>query len=312
MQVLSYPSGSSRSNALWLNASDQPLPGYLSGFATLVTRHSAGLICRGGRLNFKHTFAVCAFFCCASQIPILDLCIRTTVGLRYYFSRTSHCFRIYHINCRGLRTEIEGELCHTIHRPGQPPPHPTRLLRATPLLRFGFIAPSRSRTFFIVLSHIYVRSPRASSDSFTFSRRRRRRCTSNHHGRIRPRPDLWHDLRDHQQVRQWSPKLRPTAYERLTSSLIDTPTYNPWEWVPLVSFGMTLLTPIAGICVRDQVLIVSAFSSAKDQLTGSAVAVKKIMKPFSTPVLSKRTYRELKLLKHLRHENVCAWRLRGI
>jgi serine/threonine protein kinase len=34
------------------------------------------------------------------------------------------------------------------------------------------------------------------------------------------------------------------------------------------------------------------------------VAVKKIMKPFSTPVLAKRTYRELKLLKHLKHENV--------
>ncbi len=45
-------------------------------------------------------------------------------------------------------------------------------------------------------------------------------------------------------------------------------------------------------------------SSAKDQLTGQPVAVKKIMKPFSTPVLSKRTYRELKLLKHLKHENV--------
>ncbi|EPY52684.1 CMGC/MAPK/P38 protein kinase Sty1 [Schizosaccharomyces cryophilus OY26] len=44
--------------------------------------------------------------------------------------------------------------------------------------------------------------------------------------------------------------------------------------------------------------------SAKDQLTGMNVAVKKIMKPFSTPVLAKRTYRELKLLKHLRHENV--------
>ncbi|KAK3201407.1 hypothetical protein GRF29_185g802614 [Pseudopithomyces chartarum] len=43
--------------------------------------------------------------------------------------------------------------------------------------------------------------------------------------------------------------------------------------------------------------------SAKDQLTSQAVAIKKIMKPFSTPVLSKRTYRELKLLKHLRHEN---------
>jgi len=44
--------------------------------------------------------------------------------------------------------------------------------------------------------------------------------------------------------------------------------------------------------------------SAKDQLTSQAVAIKKIMKPFSTPVLSKRTYRELKLLKHLRHENI--------
>ena len=45
-------------------------------------------------------------------------------------------------------------------------------------------------------------------------------------------------------------------------------------------------------------------NAAKDQLTGQSVAVKKIMKPFSTPVLAKRTYRELKLLKHLRHENV--------
>lgn len=47
-----------------------------------------------------------------------------------------------------------------------------------------------------------------------------------------------------------------------------------------------------------------AYSSAKDQLTETSVAIKKIMKPFSTPVLSKRTYRELKLLKHIQHENV--------
>lgn len=52
------------------------------------------------------------------------------------------------------------------------------------------------------------------------------------------------------------------------------------------------------------------YSSAKDQLTGVAVAVKKIMKPFSTPVLAKRTYRELKLLKHIQHENVCRASLR--
>ena len=45
-------------------------------------------------------------------------------------------------------------------------------------------------------------------------------------------------------------------------------------------------------------------SSAKDQLAGASVAIKKIMKLFSTPVLSKRTYREPKLLKHIQHENV--------
>jgi len=44
--------------------------------------------------------------------------------------------------------------------------------------------------------------------------------------------------------------------------------------------------------------------SAKDKLTEQQVAIKKIMKPFSTPVLAKRTYRELKLLNHLRHENL--------
>ncbi|KAJ2230421.1 MAPK protein hog1 [Coemansia sp. RSA 1722] len=44
--------------------------------------------------------------------------------------------------------------------------------------------------------------------------------------------------------------------------------------------------------------------SARDQLTGQSVAVKKIMHPFSSSVLAKRTYRELKLLKHLRHENI--------
>lgn len=44
--------------------------------------------------------------------------------------------------------------------------------------------------------------------------------------------------------------------------------------------------------------------SGHDKLTDTAVAIKKVMKPFSTPVLAKRTYRELKLLKHIRHENV--------
>ncbi|KAJ1741773.1 MAPK protein hog1, partial [Coemansia sp. RSA 1086] len=45
-------------------------------------------------------------------------------------------------------------------------------------------------------------------------------------------------------------------------------------------------------------------ASARDQLTNQLVAVKKIVSPFSSSVLAKRTYRELKLLKHLRHENI--------
>ncbi|RKO97689.1 hypothetical protein CXG81DRAFT_25546 [Caulochytrium protostelioides] len=44
--------------------------------------------------------------------------------------------------------------------------------------------------------------------------------------------------------------------------------------------------------------------SARDQVTGGNVAVKKIMKPCSTAVLAKRTFRELRLLKMLRHDNV--------
>ena len=58
------------------------------------------------------------------------------------------------------------------------------------------------------------------------------------------------------------------------------------------------------LCVCPEDPGATAPSSAKDQLSGSSVAIKKIMKPFNTPVLAKRTYRELKLLKHIQHENV--------
>ena len=91
-------------------------------------------------------------------------------------------------------------------------------------------------------------------------------------------------------------------------ALIDqsgTLTCNPWEWVPLAWSGMDFRGKSVGLNQPAEIHADgSSCSSAKDQLTGQAVAVKKIMKPFSTPVLSKRTYRELKLLKHLRHENV--------
>lgn len=45
-------------------------------------------------------------------------------------------------------------------------------------------------------------------------------------------------------------------------------------------------------------------SSAVDTKTNNRVAIKKLARPFQSAVHAKRTYRELKLLKHMRHENV--------
>ena len=44
--------------------------------------------------------------------------------------------------------------------------------------------------------------------------------------------------------------------------------------------------------------------AAKDNRTGQRVAIKKIHKAFEMLTVSKRTYRELKILRHLRHENI--------
>ncbi|CAG8236097.1 unnamed protein product [Penicillium salamii] len=44
--------------------------------------------------------------------------------------------------------------------------------------------------------------------------------------------------------------------------------------------------------------------SARDSITNSQVAIKKIPSPFDTPAQAKRTYREVHLLSHLRHDNL--------
>lgn len=49
------------------------------------------------------------------------------------------------------------------------------------------------------------------------------------------------------------------------------------------------------------------FSSANDTKDGQMVAVKKLSRPFQSIIHAKRTYRELKLLRHLKHENVRIW-----
>uniref|UniRef100_A0A3Q0RCU2 mitogen-activated protein kinase n=1 Tax=Amphilophus citrinellus TaxID=61819 RepID=A0A3Q0RCU2_AMPCI len=44
--------------------------------------------------------------------------------------------------------------------------------------------------------------------------------------------------------------------------------------------------------------------SAWDRRTGTQVAIKKLHRPFQTKLFAKRAYRELRLLKHMKHENV--------
>jgi serine/threonine protein kinase len=41
-----------------------------------------------------------------------------------------------------------------------------------------------------------------------------------------------------------------------------------------------------------------------DNQTGIKVAIKKLARPFQSAVHAKRTYRELRMLKHMNHENV--------
>lgn len=59
----------------------------------------------------------------------------------------------------------------------------------------------------------------------------------------------------------------------------------------LVSFKLTCLSTFLN-------------SSAYDLKTGLKVAVKKLSRPFQSIIHAKRTYRELRLLKHMKHENV--------
>ena len=46
------------------------------------------------------------------------------------------------------------------------------------------------------------------------------------------------------------------------------------------------------------------YSSARDQLAHRTVAVKKLAEPFKTPAIARHMFREIKLLRQLRHENV--------
>ncbi|XP_065571935.1 mitogen-activated protein kinase 14-like isoform X3 [Artemia franciscana] len=70
---------------------------------------------------------------------------------------------------------------------------------------------------------------------------------------------------------------------------------NKTQWEIPMRYQM--LTPV-GSGAYGQVC------SAVDTKSGTKVAIKKLARPFQTAIHAKRTYRELRLLKHMNHENV--------
>lgn len=52
------------------------------------------------------------------------------------------------------------------------------------------------------------------------------------------------------------------------------------------------------------IIYICYLSSATDSVTNERVAIKKLAQPFATNVHAKRAYRELKLLKHVKHDNI--------
>uniref|UniRef100_A0AAR2L9M6 mitogen-activated protein kinase n=1 Tax=Pygocentrus nattereri TaxID=42514 RepID=A0AAR2L9M6_PYGNA len=83
-----------------------------------------------------------------------------------------------------------------------------------------------------------------------------------------------------------SQKERPTFYRQEVNKTI-------WE-VPL---RYQTLSPVGSGAY-------GSVCSALDEKTGLKVAVKKLSRPFQSIIHAKRTYRELRLLKHMKHENV--------
>ena len=51
-------------------------------------------------------------------------------------------------------------------------------------------------------------------------------------------------------------------------------------------------------------MCVAIASSAFDTVRQIKVAIKKLSRPFQSPIHAKRAYREIRMLKHMRHENV--------
>lgn len=93
---------------------------------------------------------------------------------------------------------------------------------------------------------------------------------------------------------------------RLLIRVQGIPIYNYRDLEPMALYGMQTMLPTSGEwnTVIWKTNLGHFFSSLDDNLTSETVAIKKIPGPFRSEEAAKRTYREVKLLRHLEHDNV--------
>lgn len=73
------------------------------------------------------------------------------------------------------------------------------------------------------------------------------------------------------------------------------------EWNHIETRRKHVLNLSAKLFIRYSII---HHSSATNEKTKEKVAIKKLHRPFQSEIFAKRAYRELRLLKHMKHENV--------
>ena len=89
-------------------------------------------------------------------------------------------------------------------------------------------------------------------------------------------------------------------------TLQTTERYTSLQARDVGAFGVIWYVYPLLVYIRTVIPLTGRISSAHDSMANRTVAIKKIWNPFDSPARVKRTYREIHLMNHLRHDNVCA------
>lgn len=95
-----------------------------------------------------------------------------------------------------------------------------------------------------------------------------------------------------------APDLKP-GYHRieLNRTMWEVPDrYSKLQTIGSGAYGQ--------VCSAEQKVVDEAAATASGAATTMKVAIKKLTRPFQSAIHAKRTYREFRLLKQIKHENV--------